>query len=169
MRARAEAAEHTRLRIIGAAIELAAEKPVAAITLPLIAERASVSVQTVLRQFGSREGLIEEAAESGRAAVLAERRADPDDIEGSFDALIDHYEARGDGVLLLLGQESWDQTAAEQPVTETPSQGLGRPHVRAHPRRAFGFTSSGDSRSPRGGDRRLRLEAAATRSRPHAR
>ena len=113
MRARAEAAEQTRLRIIGAAIELAAEKPVAAITLPLIAERASVSVQTVLRQFGSREGLIEQAAQSGRAAVLAERPADPDDIEGSFDALIDHYEARGDGVLLLLGQVSWDQIAAD--------------------------------------------------------
>ena len=59
MRARAEAAEQTRLRIIGAAIELAFEKPVAAITLPVIAERASVSVQTVLRQFGSREALIE--------------------------------------------------------------------------------------------------------------
>ena len=63
MRARADAAEQTRLRIIGAAIELGFEKPVAAITLPVIAERASVSVQTVLRQFGSREALIEEAAE----------------------------------------------------------------------------------------------------------
>ena len=113
MRARAEAAEQTRRRIIGAAIELAAEKPVAAITLPLIAARASVSVQTVLRQFGSREGLIEQAAQAGRAAVLAERHADPDDIEASLDALIDHYEARGDGVLLLLGQESWDQIAAD--------------------------------------------------------
>ena len=112
MRARADAAEQTRLRIIGAAIELGFEKPVAAITLPVIAERASVSVQTVLRQFGSREALIEEAAETGRAAVRAERPADPDDIAGSLDALIEHYEARGDGVLLLLGQEGWDRTAA---------------------------------------------------------
>src|SRR6478736_6340650 len=83
MRARADAAEQTRLRIIGAAIELAFEKPVAAITLPVIAERARVSVQTVLRQFGSREALIE------------------------------HYEARGDGALLLLGQEGWDRIAAD--------------------------------------------------------
>ncbi|WP_457099056.1 TetR/AcrR family transcriptional regulator [Microbacterium sp. P5_E9] len=113
MRARADAAEQTRLRIIGAAIELAFEKPVAAITLPVIAERARVSVQTVLRQFGSREALIDEAAESGRAAVRAERPADPDDIEGSLDALIEHYEARGDGALLLLGQEGWDRIAAD--------------------------------------------------------
>ena len=113
MRARADAAEQTRLRIIGAAIELAFEKPVAAITLPVIAERARVSVQTVLRQFGSREALIDEAAESGRAAVRAERPADPDDIEGSLGALIEHYEARGDGALLLLGQEGWDRIAAD--------------------------------------------------------
>ena len=44
--------------------------------------------------------------------MRAERPADPDDIAGSLDALIEHYEARGDGVLLLLGQESWDRTAA---------------------------------------------------------
>jgi len=113
MQARAEAAEQTRLRIIGAAIELAFEKPVASITLPVIAERASVSVQTVLRQFGSRDALVEQAAESGRAAVRAERPADPDDIESSLDALIEHYEARGDGALLLLGQEGWDRIAAD--------------------------------------------------------
>ena len=112
MGARAEGAEQTRLRVISATIGLAGEKPVAAITLPLIADRAGVSVQTVLRQFGNRDALIAEAASAGRSAVLAERPADPDDVDGSFDALIEHYESRGDGVLLLLGQESWDSTAA---------------------------------------------------------
>jgi AcrR family transcriptional regulator len=112
MRVRAEAASQSRARVISAVIGIANEKPVAAITLPLVADRAGVSVQTVLRQFGSRERLIEEAAQAARADVLAERPADPDDIDGSLDALIDHYEARGDGVVLLLGQESWDPTAA---------------------------------------------------------
>ncbi|SFR93262.1 transcriptional regulator, TetR family [Microbacterium sp. cf046] len=112
MRARAEGASRTRARVITAVIELANEKPVAAITLPLIADRAGVAVQTVLRQFGSRERLIDEAAGTARAEVLAERSADPHDVDGSLDALVAHYEARGDGVLLLLGQESWDQTAA---------------------------------------------------------
>ena len=112
MRARAEGAAQTRARVIAGPIELVSEKPIAAITLPLVASRASVSVQTILRQFGSRERLFDEAARTARADVLAERPADPDDIDGSLDLLIEHYERRGDGVLLLLGQESWDQTAA---------------------------------------------------------
>jgi AcrR family transcriptional regulator len=121
--------------VIAAVIRLANEKPVAAITLPLVADRASVSVQTVLRQFGSRESLIDEAARTAREAVLAERPADPDDTDGSLDALIEHYEARGDGVLLLLGQESWDQTAA---AITTDGKLLHRDWVR----RAFARTVS---------------------------
>ena len=108
MRVRAEGAAQTRARVIGSVIELMSEKPIAAITLPLIAGRAGVSVQTILRQFGSREGLFDEAARAARAGVLAERPVDPDDIDGSLDLLIEHYERRGDGVLLLLGQESWE-------------------------------------------------------------
>ncbi len=112
MRVRAQGAAQTRARVIAGVIELMSEKPIAAITLPLIAARASVSVQTILRQFGSRERLFDEAAGAARTAVLAERPVDPDDIDGSLDLLIEHYESRGDGVLLLLGQESWDETAA---------------------------------------------------------
>ena len=112
MRARAEQAERTRARILDAAIELSAERPIAACTLPAVVERAQVSVQTILRIFGTREGLFEAARAHGEAAVRAERLADPDDVEASLDSLADHYELRGDAALLLLGQESWEPFAA---------------------------------------------------------
>ena len=113
MRVRAEQAEQTRLRIIRATVELGGSRPLAACTLPAIAERADVSVQTVLRIFGSRDALFDEVRERTSAEVVAERTADPDDVPASLAALVDHYELRGDTVLLLLGQESWEPVAAE--------------------------------------------------------
>lgn len=44
--------------------------------------------------------------------MLAERPADPNDRRRTVEALIDHYESRGDRVLLLLGQETWEPFAA---------------------------------------------------------
>jgi AcrR family transcriptional regulator len=113
MRARAEQAEQTRLRILRATVALGGERPLAACTLPAIAERAEVSVQTVLRIFGSRDSLLREVAERTSAEVVAERTADPDDVPGSIAAVVDHYERRGDTVLLLLGQEAWEPYAAQ--------------------------------------------------------
>ena len=113
MRARAEQAEQTRLRIIRATVELGGERPLAACTLPAIAERADVSVQTVLRIFGNRDALFREVLERTSAEVVAERTADPHDVPASLAALVDHYERRGDTVLLLLGQETWEPLAAE--------------------------------------------------------
>jgi AcrR family transcriptional regulator len=112
MRARAAQAEQTRDRILDAVLSLVDEVPLVACTLPAVAERADVSVQTVLRAFGSREGLFEAALERSLPVVLAERPADPNDRRRTIEALIDHYETRGDGVLLLLGQETWEPFAA---------------------------------------------------------
>ncbi|MGR2753724.1 TetR/AcrR family transcriptional regulator [Agromyces arachidis] len=112
MRARAEQVEQTRRRILDALVALAAERPLAACTLPAVAERAGVSVQTVLRTFGSRDELFAAVLDRTTPEVLAERAVDPDDVPATIAALIDHYEARGDGVLLLLGQEGWEPLAA---------------------------------------------------------
>ena len=67
------------------------------------------------------------------------------------------------------GRRAGTGSPPTSPATASCFTGTGRPHVRAHPRRAFGFTSSGNTRSSRGGHRRLCLEAPATRPRPHAR
>ena len=111
MTTRAEQVAQTREAIIGAAVSLAGEVTLSRITLQSIAERAGVSVQTVLRQFGTRDALFDAAIEHVLPEVLAERPTDPDDIPASIDALIAHYELRGDSTLLLLGQESWDPIA----------------------------------------------------------
>src|SRR6187200_2457439 len=64
MGARAQAVDATRRRIVDALIALAGERPFAEVTLDTIAARAGVSVQTVLRQFGSRDGLFAEAMDA---------------------------------------------------------------------------------------------------------
>ncbi|GIG63406.1 hypothetical protein Lfu02_77780 [Longispora fulva] len=105
MKTRAETVEATRRRIVQAAFGLQTERLTPAIALEAVAERAGVSVQTVLRQFGSRVGLFDAAMEYGAEVVTEERRAIPGDVEGATRAIVEHYELRGDGVILLLAQE----------------------------------------------------------------
>ncbi len=112
MRSRAEQVEQTRQRILYATLSLAFERPIVGIALPEIAERADVSVQTILRQFGSRDALFDATEEFAEREVLAERETVPGDIDHAVDTIVEHYERRGDGVLLLLGQESWEPRAA---------------------------------------------------------
>ncbi len=105
MTARAEAAERTRLRILDAMVDLAAQHLLAEITLDDVADAAGVSVQTVLRRFGSRAGLVEAAFVHATADVAAERVAPVGDVAACVRVIVDHYEQRGDGVVLLLAQE----------------------------------------------------------------
>ncbi|WP_183407849.1 TetR/AcrR family transcriptional regulator [Nocardioides marmoriginsengisoli] len=104
--ARAEASEQTRRRIIEAAFALQAERLSAEISLDDVAERAGVSVQTVLRRFGSKAALIEESIRWINAEIAEERRAPAGDVPAAIHALLDHYEKRGDFALLMLAQEN---------------------------------------------------------------
>jgi AcrR family transcriptional regulator len=105
MTTRADAVEATRRRILQAAWDLQTEKFWAAIALDAIAERAGVSVQTLLRQFGNRAQLFDAAMHYGADVVTEERRAAPGDVADAVRAIVDHYELRGDGVILMLAQE----------------------------------------------------------------
>jgi AcrR family transcriptional regulator len=109
MRARAASVAATRERIVAAAVEGTRELLTLDVTLEQVAERAGVSVQTVLRHFGSREGLFEAAMASARAEVMGERRAPAGDVRAAVRAVVDHYEARGEFALFLLGQEGADE------------------------------------------------------------
>jgi AcrR family transcriptional regulator len=111
MRSRAEQAEQTRQRILQATLSLAFERPIVAIALPDVAGRAGVSVQTILRQFGSRDALFDATESFAEREVLAERETVPGDIGHALETIVHHYELRGDGVLLLLGQEGWEPRA----------------------------------------------------------
>jgi AcrR family transcriptional regulator len=106
MRARAEAAAATRGRILRAVLELHVERFHDQITLDDIAGRAGVTGQTVLRHFGSRERLVEAAAEEATRVVVAQRAAAPvGDVVGAVENLLDHYEEWGRSALRLLAQE----------------------------------------------------------------
>src|SRR5689334_19568277 len=102
--ARAAAAEETRLRIIEAAFSLQAERLSSEISLDAVAERAGVSVQTVLRKFGSKAALIEESVRHVNARIVEERRVPAGDVPGAIRVLLDHYDAHGDFALLMLAQ-----------------------------------------------------------------
>ena len=106
MTARAEAAAATGERILRAVLELHVERFHDQITLEAVAERAGVTVQTVLRRFGSREGLVDAAAELATRQVMDQRNEAPvGDIDGAAENLVEHYEGWGRTALRLLAQE----------------------------------------------------------------
>jgi AcrR family transcriptional regulator len=128
MTARARASEATRRRVVEAVIAAAGEIPFAEITLDAVAARAGVSVKTVLRHYGSRDGLLAAAAEVARAETEAERRVVPGDTDAAMRSLLDHYERRGRTALLMLAQEGHDEVA--RTVTDQ-GKALHRDWVRA--------------------------------------
>lgn len=111
MTARARSVEQTRTRILDATVALHLERLAAEISLGHIADRAGVSVQTVLRHFGTRDDLVEAALDHARTTTVEERRTPVGDVREAVRVLVDHYEARGDGVIVLLAQERTDQLA----------------------------------------------------------
>ena len=112
MTTRADAVAQTRERILRAALRRTDRLPLSTVTLADIAADAGVSVQTVLRQFGSRDGVIDAGIELALGEITEERQAPRDDLPGAMSVLLDHYEARGDSAILLLGQEVSDPHAA---------------------------------------------------------
>jgi AcrR family transcriptional regulator len=106
MGARQLAKNATSDAIIKAAIDTFMAERSFAITLPAVAERADVTVKTVLRHFGNREGLIDAAWSRARDDVMAERRPPSDDADAALRVLITHYERRGEMVLTMLADEN---------------------------------------------------------------
>jgi AcrR family transcriptional regulator len=112
MTTRARAVEETRGRIVDACVALHGERPVTDIALDDIAARAGVSVQTVLRHFGSRAGLEEASFERAQQAVADERRTPVGDVAAAVQVIVEHYERRGDMALLMLAQERHQELMA---------------------------------------------------------
>jgi AcrR family transcriptional regulator len=109
---RGAAVAATRERILAATIELGYEELDLDPTLERIAARAGVSVQTVLRRFGSRAALLDEALAAAQAAVADERLpAAPE--QDPLLPLLAHYRLRGTFSLRMLAREDTDARAAE--------------------------------------------------------
>ncbi len=106
---RSLAAAATKDRILQATLELAAEKLTVEIVLVDVAERSGVTVQTLLRHFGSRDRLFDAAVAVGVSEIVAERSSPIGVIDEAVRVVVDHYETRGDWVIALLGQEVSDE------------------------------------------------------------
>jgi AcrR family transcriptional regulator len=106
MVARAESAAATAERILDAAVEVFWELPTDKISLDEVGRRAGVTVQTVIRRFGGREGLLAAGVQRESDKIRSQRLQAPvGDVASAVHVLLDHYEAFGDRVLKMLAEE----------------------------------------------------------------
>ncbi len=98
-----------REAVIDAVISLSHELLTIEITLDQIAARAGVTVQTVLRHFGSRDALFTHVLAVASQQVSDQRRVLPGDIDAALAALSAHYEQWGELMVRLVGAETSDE------------------------------------------------------------
>src|SRR6476646_2364404 len=99
---RAEATARSRRAILIAAQELFRDEEKFELPLDEVAKRAGCSERTVIRHFGSKEGLLAAARVDAERGVVESRAARPGDAAGSIRGLVGHYEEDGDLVLRWL-------------------------------------------------------------------
>jgi AcrR family transcriptional regulator len=100
--ARADAEERTRTALLDAATRVFFDEDWEATSLEKIAAEAGVTKQTLLRHFGSKDGLLQAGFVRAMGEVSAQRSEAPvGDVPGAVDNLLDHYEALGDRALKL--------------------------------------------------------------------
>lgn len=94
--AREQAQRRTREALLEAAIDEFYADRWSKVSLAGLAARAGVTKQTLLRHFGSKEGLLIQALVRSAAQVLDERwNAPVGDVDGAIENLLDHYEVWG--------------------------------------------------------------------------
>jgi AcrR family transcriptional regulator len=106
MVSRAEATAETADRILDAAGEAFWESLTRQVSLDEVARRAGVTVQTVIRRFGGRDGLLAAAVKREADRVARQRDQAPiGDVTRAIQVLAEHYEGVGDRVLKMLAEE----------------------------------------------------------------
>jgi len=113
MRARAESTSKTRERILDAVIALSEERFSVEIILSDVAARAGVTVQTVLRHFGSRQRLFAEAQARQVAQVRVERATPVGDARSAVRTIVAFYDRLGEWSLRLQAQERSDELSRQ--------------------------------------------------------
>jgi AcrR family transcriptional regulator len=104
--ARAASAAQTGRKIIDAFVELSRDHWYDEVTLSEIAARAGVSVQSVIRRYGGKDGLISAVIEDMGARIGAQRAAPPGDATTAIARLCEVYEEHSEGVMRNLAQET---------------------------------------------------------------
>jgi len=92
MRARATSALATRDRIIAAAVELFMQRPYDEVSLQVVADRAGVSLPTVMRKFRSKDALLLACADAAGARERDARVVVPGDVRDIARVLGARYE-----------------------------------------------------------------------------
>ncbi|GAA4396989.1 hypothetical protein GCM10023187_05730 [Nibrella viscosa] len=104
---RAEAATQTEQKIMNATVALWMELPLNQITLEKVAERAGVTVRTILRKFGSRDGLFDACLQKDASNIEKKRnQANIGNIAEALDLLLAEYEEMGDAVIRTIALEN---------------------------------------------------------------
>ena len=94
-------------------IALSEERLSLEIVLADVAERSGVSVQTVLRHFGDRRGLFEEAQALQVKRVRTERGAPVGDAAAAVRTIVAFYDRMGEWSLMLQAQEHSDELSRQ--------------------------------------------------------
>jgi AcrR family transcriptional regulator len=105
MRARREAVERTRERILRAVYDLWLARPYDELTVEAVAEAAGVSRQTVHRHFGSKDDLALATADWRGPREDLEREVPPGDVRAAVRRLVERYEEMGDANIRFLELE----------------------------------------------------------------
>jgi len=106
MTKRARSAARTTEAIAEATETLLTDSSLSEITLKEIAEKAGVTVQTVLRHMSSLEGCLLAVAERVFERVKKQRESmEPGNVSVAINNLITHYEKEGKLILNLLARE----------------------------------------------------------------
>lgn len=95
--AREQAQERTQEALIEAATDEFFEGNWLKASLESLSTKAGVTKQTLLRNFGSKDGLLAQALIRGATQIRDQRWSVPKgDVEGAVENLLDHYEAWGE-------------------------------------------------------------------------
>lgn len=103
--ARAESTAATGARIVEAFLVRLHQQWYDEITLDQVAEDAGVTVQTVVRRFGGKSGLLAEAIREMVRRAGESRATPPGDPERLVRNVVDDYERTGDTIIRLLALE----------------------------------------------------------------
>jgi AcrR family transcriptional regulator len=103
---RSEQVAANEKKIMETVIELWMHHPVNDITLERVAGLSGVTVRTLLRKYGSKDGLLEACVEYENPGFMERRNGvKAGDIDTALETLLDEYEEMGNGVIRTISVE----------------------------------------------------------------
>jgi AcrR family transcriptional regulator len=104
---RAQKAAESEAKVLAAARRLFDTRPFDRVSLAEVAEAAGVTIPTLQRRFGNKEGLIAAGAAAFVMEAASQRAAPPfGDVKACLREVVDHYERDGATLWQYLRQEN---------------------------------------------------------------